>query len=158
MPSLRLFFICLIILGAATADAAGTSPPAPTTKDKCLVCGMFVAKYPDWATSVTFKNGTTVFFDGAKDFFTYYHNMKKYTPANNQATIASITLKDYYSLKNIDARKALFVTGSDVYGPMGKELVPFEKASDAQAFIKDHKGKKALNFGEVTPAALNTLE
>ena len=61
-------------------------------------------------------------------------------------------------LKNIDARKALFVLGSNVYGPMGKELVPFEKASDAQAFLRDHQGKKVLSFGEITPAILKSLE
>jgi len=31
---------------------------------------------------------------------------------------------------------------SDVYGPMGRELIPFEKMKDAEEFMTDHKVKK----------------
>lgn len=158
MPNIRLILICLVICCSATSFAAGNSSPKPSPRDKCPVCGMFVSKYPDWVTSVLFKDGSTLFFDGAKDFFTFYHNMNAYAPSRTQAAISSITLKDYYGLKTIDARSALYVTGSDVYGPMGKELVPFETASDAQAFLKDHKGKQVLKFGDVTPALLKALQ
>jgi copper chaperone NosL len=142
----------------SAAFAAPPTAPALSAKDKCPVCGMFVSKYPDWAATVTFKDSTALFFDGAKDLFTWYHNMQKYTPARNQAAISAITVNDYYSLKPIDARQAYFVIGSDVYGPMGKELVPFGKAVDAQAFLKDHKGKKALRFNEVTPPILKSMD
>jgi nitrous oxide reductase accessory protein NosL len=67
-------------------------------------------------------------------------------------------VKDYYTLNAIDGRKAFYVVGSDVYGPMGQELVPFEKITDAQGFSEDHKGKNILRFGEITPAVLDTLE
>jgi len=119
---------------------------------------MFVSKYPDWVASVTFKDSTTLFFDGPKDFFTYYHNMQKYTPYRNQASISAITVNDYYSLKPVDARQASFVIGSDVYGPMGKELVPFGKLADAYAFLKDHKGKMVLRFSDVNPRVLKSME
>jgi nitrous oxide reductase accessory protein NosL len=142
-------------------SAAFAAPPAaaaPLAKDKCPVCGMFVSKYPDWVATITFKDSTSLFFDGAKDFFTCYHNMKKFAPGKNQASIASITVNDYYTLKPVDARQAYFVIGSDVYGPMGKELVPFGKTTDAQAFLKDHKGKMVLRFIDVTPAILKSME
>lgn len=119
---------------------------------------MFIAKYPDWVVTVIFKDSSALFFDGAKDFFTYYHNMQKYTPSRMQPSIAAITVNDYYTLKPVDARQSFFVIGSDVYGPMGKELVPFGKAADAQAFLKDHKGKKVLRFSDVTPAILKSME
>lgn len=141
-----------------SAALAEPSAATPQTKDKCPVCGMFVAKYPDWVVVVSFKDSSSLFFDGPKDLFTYYHNMKKYSPAKSQDSIATITVKDYYSLKAVDARQAHFVIGSDVYGPMGKELVPFGKALDAQAFLKDHKGKKVLRFNDVTPAVLKSME
>ena len=150
--------LMLLTLTLTTAFAAPVLAPPPATKDKCPVCGMFVAKYPDWIVVATFKDSTSLYFDGTKDFFTYYHNMKRYTPTRTQPTITSVIVKDYYHLKQIDAFKALFVLGSDVYGPMGKELVPFEKPADAQAFQKDHMGKRILQFKEVTPAVLKTLE
>jgi len=72
--------------------------------------------------------------------------------------ITAIQVKDYYSLKSVDGRTAFYVIGSDVYGPMGKELVPFEKQMDAQSFLRDHKGKKVLRFNEITPVVLKSLE
>jgi nitrous oxide reductase accessory protein NosL len=148
--SLTLFF--------STALAGPTLAPTPAAKDKCSVCGMFVNKYPDWVATVTFKDSSVLFFDGAKDFFTWYLNMQKFTPAKKQTEIAAITVNDYYTLKPVDAKKASFVIGSDVYGPMGKELVPFEKLVDAHAFLKDHKGKMVLRFSDVTPRVLNSME
>jgi len=119
---------------------------------------MFVSKYPDWVTTVTFKDSTVLFFDGPKDFFIYYHNMQKYTPARNQSSISAITVNDYYTLKPVDARQAHFVIGSNVYGPMGKELVPFGRPADAHSFLKDHKGKMVLRFSDVTPNILKSME
>lgn len=152
-----LVLLCLA-LSFPAAFAAPPTTPAPAAKDKCPVCGMFVSKYPDWVATVTFKDSTTFFFDGAKDFFTWYHNMQKYTPTKNQADISTITVNDYYTLKQVDAKKASFVIGSDVYGPMGKELVPFGKLADAHAFLKDHKGKMVLRFSDVTPRVLKSME
>jgi nitrous oxide reductase accessory protein NosL len=50
----------------------------------------------------------------------------------------------------IDARKALYVMGSDVMGPMGHELTPLATRADADDFLKDHKGKRILRYDEVT--------
>jgi nitrous oxide reductase accessory protein NosL len=84
--------------------------------------------------------------------------MQKFTPAKKLADITAITVNDYYTLKPVDARTASFVIGSDVYGPMGKELVPFGKLADAHAFLKDHKGKMVLRFSDITPRVLNSME
>jgi nitrous oxide reductase accessory protein NosL len=153
-----IILLLTLILFFSAAFAAPPTNPSPSTKDKCPVCGMFVSKYPDWVATVTFKDSTTLFFDGGKDLFTWYHNMQKYTPGRNQTAITAITVNDYYTLKAVDARHAHFVIGSDVFGPMGKELVPFGKATDAQAFLKDHKGKKVLQFNDVTPTILKSME
>ena len=67
-------------------------------------------------------------------------------------------MKDYYSLAFIDGRQAFYVIGSNVRGPMGKELVPFAGRADADGFLHDHQGKKVLRFGEITPATLKELE
>ncbi len=147
-----------LALSFSAAFAAPPATPAPQAKDKCPVCGMFVSKYPDWVATVTFKDSTSLFFDGAKDFFTFYHNMQKFSPSKKQADIASITVNDYYTLKPVDARQASFVMGSDVYGPMGKELVPFGKLADAHSFLKDHKGKMVLRFSDVNLRVLKSME
>jgi copper chaperone NosL len=137
---------------------ADNAIPAPSAQDKCPVCGMFVGKYQGWIGAIRFKNSQTVYFDGPKDLLTYCLNIGKYNRAQNPATVVAIQVKDYYSVRPTDARKAYYVIGSDVYGPMGKELVPFEKGADANGFLKDHKGNKVLRFGEITPAVLKSLE
>jgi nitrous oxide reductase accessory protein NosL len=61
-------------------------------------------------------------------------------------------------MKTIDAGSAFFVVGSDVYGPMGKELIPFISRADAEAFKKDHKGKRILRFEDIKPGVIKKLD
>jgi nitrous oxide reductase accessory protein NosL len=119
---------------------------------------MFVAKYPDFVTQVIFKDGSYAVFDGAKDMFKYYLNLKKYAPAKQVEEITSIYVTDYYSLEPIDGNMAWYAVGSDVYGPMGKELIPFSKESDARGFMKDHKGKSLLRFKDVHAELIKGLD
>jgi copper chaperone NosL len=159
IPLLRCLLPALVLwMMAGVPGYGGDQAQSLSGKDKCPVCGMFVAKYPDWTAKITFRGASTVYFDGPKDLFTYYLNLGKYNPAQSPATVTAIQVKDYYSLKWIDGRKAVYVFGSDVYGPMGKELIPFEKAADAQGFMNDHKGKKVVRIDEITPALLKKLE
>ena len=133
-------------------------PVKPSPKDKCPVCGMFVAKYPDWLAEIIFKDGTYVVFDGAKDMFKYYLNLKKYNPSKRIEDIDSVYVKDYYNLTFIDGSKAYYVVGSDVFGPMGKEFIPLEKEADAKEFLKDHKGKSILRFKEISLEVIKNLD
>ena len=146
----------LLITGTGLAETKG--PVKPSREDKCPVCGMFVYKYPDWLAEIIFKDGSAVFFDGAKDLVKYYFNLKEYSPGRNKRDIAAIHVKEYYDMKLIDARKAFFVMGSDVYGPMGHELIPFATEEDARTFMKDHKGKRILRFEAITPRVLEILD
>ena len=56
----------------ASEASAGPAAKAATDKDKCPVCGMFVAKYPGFLAQIQFRDGSIAFFDGPKDFFKYY--------------------------------------------------------------------------------------
>jgi len=130
----------------------------PSKKDKCPVCGMFVYKYPDWLCQITFKDGTERFFDGPKDLFKYYFNIREHDPRRNRTGIDAVLVREYYDLDFIDARKAYFVAGSDVYGPMGHELIPLASVQDAKAFMKDHKGRRILSFDEITAPMVRSLD
>ena len=152
-----LTIICCTMLAATAASAAPAASPAPSAKDKCPVCGMFVAKYPDWSATARFKDGTTSYYDGPKDMFSHYFDTARYTPGKRQADIVALAVKEYYSLAMIDARAAFFVTGSDVYGPMGSELIPFLDEKDALSFKIDHKGKRILRFNEITRQTIQLL-
>lgn len=153
-----LVILLLFVLSSWPAGAVQKAPLPPPAQAKCPVCGMFVARYPDWTGAIVYRDATTVYFDGPKDLFTYYLNPGKYDPARKRSDIAALRVKDYYSLAFIDGRQAFYVIGSDVRGPMGKELVPFAGRGDAEGFLQDHLGKKILRFEQITPATLKALE
>lgn len=157
---MKKLVICLLIIFifASTSFAGERKPIKPSPKDKCPVCGMFAAKYPDWVAEIIFKDGSYAVFDGTKDMFKYYFDMGKYNPSKKQLDIDSIYVTDYYTLTFIDGHKAYYVIGSDVYGPMGREFIPFKKEEDAKGFMKDHKGKKVVVFQEITAETLKLLE
>lgn len=127
-------------------------------KDKCPVCGMFVAKYPDFAAQIQFRDGSTAHFDGAKDMFKYYLNLSRYAPGKKPVDITAVIVTNYYDLTMVDGLPAYYVLGSDVFGPMGRELIPFVKESEARDFLKDHKGKSIIRFRDITPTILRTLD
>lgn len=151
--SVLLLSLCMAAVVTA-ADKGAVVVPATA---KCPVCGMFVAKYPDWTATARFKDGTTSYYDGPKDLFSHYLDTARYTPGKRQADIVALSVKEYYSLAMIDARTAFFVSGSDVYGPMGSELIPFSTEKDAASFKLDHKGKRILRFNEITRQTIKSL-
>lgn len=146
-----------LCLGVATV-ATGAGFPNPAPKDLCPVCGMVVSKYPNWIAGVKYQDGHAHYFDGAKDLFKYVFNMPRYAPGHRAQDIAEIVVTEYYELKRIDARKAFYVIGSDVYGPMGHELIPLATRADAEEFMHDHKGKRILTYGQVGKALPENLD
>jgi nitrous oxide reductase accessory protein NosL len=122
--------------------------------EKCPVSGMFTYKYPRWAAQIFFKHDDHEHhysFDGVKDMMKFYFNPMlwgdyKYVTKQN---ITKILVTDYYSQKAIDATKAFYVIGSDIYGPMGNELIPFENIDDAKTFKNDHRGVKIIQFENI---------
>jgi copper chaperone NosL len=157
---MKHWFIAFIIFGLMTTSvhAEQRKPVKPLPKDKCPVCGMFVAKYPDFVSEIIFKDGSYAVFDGVKDMLKYYFAIEKYNPKKKRSDIDVIYVTDYYDLKLIDGLKTFYVIGSDVYGPMGRELIPFSSRSDAEEFRKDHKGKAVLEFNGITHDAVKGLD
>ena len=148
----------LLLQGAGTGWTAGPPPVVPKPADKCPVCGMFVAKYPDFLAQVIYTDGTYALFDGAKDLFKYLFALDKYAVGRERADIVSVYVTDYYSLTPVDGRTAWYVVGSDVFGPMGRELIPFAREAEAREFLQDHAGTGLLRFDTVTPAIIGTLD
>ncbi|MCX7948665.1 MAG: nitrous oxide reductase accessory protein NosL [Treponemataceae bacterium] len=157
-PLTLTLFLSLTLIFSFPVLGANRRPMKPLPRDKCPVCGMFVSKYPDWLAAIVFKDGSYAVFDGVKDMMKYYHNLKKYNPSKRLTDIDFIQVNDYYRLAPIDGSKAYYVIGSNIYGPMGKELIPFEKKEDAEEFMVDHVGKALLKFQEITPEVLKGLD
>jgi len=150
--------ILFVFLLMPPAGAQERKPVKISKKDKCPVCGMFVYKYPDWVCQVQFRDGAVFFFDGAKDMFKFLFKIDKYAPGKKRADATDIFVTEYYDLELIKAADAWFVVGSDVYGPMGKELVPVVDRKSAETFKADHAGKAILRFEEVTAQVIAGLD
>lgn len=141
-----------------TAMADKLVLPVPKQTTTCPVCGMFVAKYPEWVTTVVYKDGHAHFFDGAKDMFKYLANLPRYARGQRAEDIATIAVMNYYDVEPIDAKAAFYVIGSGVLGPMGHELVPLANRQDAEQFLKDHSGLSIVTFGDVTSDLIDKLD
>lgn len=122
---------------------------------KCPVCGMFVEKYPKWAAVIDVE-GKRYYFDGVKDMMKFYIFDVDFPFNRNK--ISHIDVTDFYTLEAIDAKKAFYVIGSDVYGPMGNELIPFLTKEAADNFMRDHRGEKILFFNDITPQLVMGLD
>ena len=140
--------------GAAKEGPAITVPE----KAKCPVCGMFVAKYPKWAASLTRAEGEVFYFDGVKDLMKFVFDPQAYHVAGKVQDSDTILVTDFYNLGAIDARQAFYVVGSNIYGPMGNELIPFATRAQAEVFLKDHSGDQVVTYSEITPELVRQLD
>ena len=149
-------FCLFVALIAFSVSSFAAPQEKPAQNERCPVCGMFVAKYDNWITQVRHADGSILFFDGMKDLFVYYFAPRQHGGTAPES-ISEIWAKDYYTLQWINAREAFFVVGSDVYGPMGHEFIPFASSRAAEAFLKDHHGKEILPFDAVTEDRVQSM-
>ncbi|MES9978211.1 MAG: nitrous oxide reductase accessory protein NosL [Candidatus Thiodiazotropha sp. 6PLUC5] len=150
--------LCCLLFQVNILVAESVNLPDPGPRDTCPVCGMFVAKYPEWIATVVYKDGHAHHFDGAKDLFKYLLDLSKWAPNHQTSEIESIGVTEYYGLQRIDARSAYYVIGSDILGPMGHELIPLESREEAEEFKLDHQGVSILKFDQIKKRLLFNLD
>jgi copper chaperone NosL len=158
LPPLVFTFCFVVWCTLLSIGARSTAAPANdiTAKSRCPVCGMFVAKYPDWVTQIRHADGTVQVFDGVKDMLAYYFEPAQFGGPGRES-VQEIWVKDYYTLEWLDARHAFYVIGSDTYGPMGHEFIPFSSPEAATNFRQDHHGEKVLAFDDISQALVEAL-
>jgi len=118
---------------------------------------MFVAPHPEWIAQIVFDDGSALFFDGCKDLFNYLVARDRFAPDTRDLRPVGIFVTSYYDGRQIPARDAHYVIGSDAYGPMGVELVPHPTVEAATEFLRDHNGSKVVSFEDVTSELLDNL-
>jgi len=137
----------MLLLGlVAVRPAHAVDYQPPGEEARCPVCGMFVAPHTNWTASIVFADGDRVYFDGPKDLFRYFFDLASYRADGDPGQIAAIFVTEYYSVRPMLAGDVYFVSGSDVLGPMGKELVPVAGLEKARTFMRDHGGVKLMHF------------
>lgn len=146
--------LALGMLVAVNARAAANLPVEVEGHERCAVCGMMVAKYPEWIAQIALADGRVVMFDGVKDMLVFYFAPEEY---GGEAEVVEMMVREYYSQEWFDARGALYVVGSDVYGPMGEEFIPFASMEAAETFVRDHHGERILTLEDITPEVVQSM-
>lgn len=154
MRSALCLALGLLLMFGVLSYADEQAPRRPAADERCPVCGMYVAPYPEWIATAVLEDGSQLFFDGSKDMFRYYFHRRDAGYAEADQPIRALYATDYYSTQLMPVEDLFFVLGSDVYGPMGHELIPVAGREQAETFLSDHQGTRILRFSEVTPADL----
>lgn len=136
--------------------AAKSSPQIIADETSCGKCGMLPAKYPQWHSQIIFTDGSMVPFDGCKCMFSFLLGMAQYDKQHARTDVAAVWVKDFLSGEWLVADSAHFVVGSDVMGPMGKELIPFAERLAAVKFQLEHGGSLE-QFDKITTETLLAL-
>jgi len=153
IQAVALYYFDIILNNSSKLSSNITIPK----NVKCSVCGMFVHSYSNWVSTISFKNHTH-YFDGVKDMMKFYFKPIYYTHNHTKNEFISIMVSDYYTLNAIDAKSAFYVYGSNVYGPMGNELIAFYSYQSANRFKSEHFAKKILRFNEITEVMVKQLD
>lgn len=141
---------------AATASAAVKQPVEIAPNTSCGRCGMYPANYPRWQSEIIFNDDSMTPFDGCKCMFNFLFAMNKFDPAHSRDDVAVAWVKDFNSGAWINGADAYYVVGSNMMGPMGKELIPFTDQAAAIKFQQE-QGGMVMRFDDITPDVLATL-
>jgi copper chaperone NosL len=114
----------------------------------CPQCYMTVGASALGPAALVLADGKVIGFDSTGDLFRYILEPQKY--GLDAASIKNVFVTEYGTKTFIDAKKALYVAGSDVAGHMGPDVVAFSKKEDAEKFMADHHGVKLAPYTEVT--------
>ena len=117
----------------------------------CRHCGMPSQEYPKWKVKVVTEKGP-IWYCSPRCMFI---SVKK--KDNGHKGIKSIDVISYYATNTIDAKTALYVTGSDILGPMGHDLVPLKDKAAAKDFKNEHKGQTIVSFDDVNMKIIQAL-
>lgn len=117
-----------------------TSPMENIWKD-CQNCGMPTNDFKNWQVRIHADDKSIAFCTP--------RCMLMFLADSSVHKVDSVWVTDYYTTQKIDGKNAFYVTGSDKTSPMGKDFVPFATQTDAEAFLKDHNGKKIYSFLEI---------
>jgi len=121
----------------------------PGDEDRCPVCNMIPAKYPDFNAQIVMADQKRYHFCSSQCLFEFMQNPLKNGASTDQ--MGDVWLHDQVSKRYIYGRNAYYVVGSKVHGPMGPEAIAFDLKSEAEGFAEANNGK-VLKFGQVTPA------
>lgn len=154
LMQLIIVLFAFSFISNASQAVEDLAPQAIAKSERCPVCGMYPANFPQWHAQIVFRDGTHSSFDSAAEMFRFLHNMAKYDKKHATPDIGRIYVPAYEKGGWLDARQSFFVAGSKVNGPMGSDLPAFASKKEAARFSQK-SGGKIYSFEQVTPAVMD---
>ena len=143
----RLFLTTALVLLACSSAEPEASAQATA---RCAHCGMRVPADSTWRAGLSTASGEALLFDAPKCMF-------RVLRGERGANARDAWVIEYYSSERRPASSLLYVLGSDVESPMGRDLVPIEGRERAERFLRDHHAQRVLTYDEVTAAIVDEL-
>jgi hypothetical protein len=116
--------------------------------ERCAFCGMPIDTKSPWVAHLVLEGGATETFDSPRCALLAWRT--------GQAPAKDLVVQDYYDRAWRSGSEVLFVTSSDVPGPMGPDVVPVDRARAPQ-FAREHTGTRPLALEAVTLELLKDL-
>ena len=134
----------------ALVACSGTEPATAQGTARCAHCGMRVDPSSSWRAGATGADGAAVPFDAPKCLI-------RFVRSDRGRAVREPWVIEYYSGERRPAEGLFYVLGSDVRGPMGRDLVPIEGRDRAERFRADHHGERVLAWTEIDAATIDAL-
>ncbi len=148
--------------GAAEADDHNAAQPIPAKKgldaggqmqiqrqDRCPLCAMLPARYPEFSCAIQLKNGNTYYFCSPRCLLRVWSDPKRYLNVSPEE-LGAMVVRHYFTGKQIDGRSALWINGSDVIGPMGPAIIALDSEKEVAVFKQRHGGRRVFRINELT--------
>ncbi len=149
-----------IILAIVLASSVLLSYEMNFTKDsECLVRHLKVYKDPKWVSKIELSNGKILFFSSPKSMIEFYQQPGKWFDigVKSESDFKDILVTDFITLKPINAKGAFYVYGGNITSPAGDDLPAFSTYESADKYSKEHKGKRIMNFKDISDALIRLL-
>lgn len=145
----------------ATGAAGGPAPGRETldpqgnmrigAQDRCPVCAMLPIRYPRFAAAIERRDHGTYYFCSPGCMLKAWLQPEVFLGTTTEHLNRPIVL-EYLSGEPLDARDVIWVSGSDVVGPMGSALVPLKNTTHLEAFRSRHGAKHVFRLKELNHA------
>ncbi len=116
--------------------------------DRCPVCAMLPIRYPRFAAAIELQDGRTYYFCSPGCMLKTWLQPDIFLGTKGTSLKRPIVL-EYLDGKPLDAREVIWVSGSDVIGPMGPALVPLKDEAHLEVFRQRHGAKRIFRLEEL---------
>ena len=116
-------------------DTGGRMQISP--QDRCPVCAMPVAEHERFSAAIAVTGGSAFYFCTPGCMLRAWLMPERYLNRTRSRLVQPV-VRDYFTGDFIDGRRALWVSGSDVIGPMGPALIALGSDADLPVFRKRH--------------------